>query len=494
MSHRPEHVHATAPLRRRARTLAGAAAALLLAGLPAASAAKTFEVTKTADDGAGTLRKAIERANARSGEDRINFDLPARRGKRPPAIVLASALPQITDQVRIDGYSQRGARPSRRDDGTNARIQVQLRGEGTVEQAFSLQTRKSVIAGFAISDFAGDGIVIGGETAEPVTGNRVMGNFIGTDRAGRKDDGNDGAGVRITGGATGNRIGGGKRARNLISGNGEAGVLIAGSGTDGNSIRGNLIGTDRRGKELPVDEGLPQDTGVVIQLGARFNSIGALERAKDGGANTIAFNDDDGVLIGGTQLGAADPTDANPIRFNSIHSNGGEDAIGLGINLDSGLQGTPDPFEGLEGRQPFGVDVTANDDLDPDTGPNNEQNHPEITTATDGGKRAVLAGELRSEPDATYVLDFYANFTEQAESENGDACDPSGRGEGESYLGSVEIQTDGSGVATFSDRVEKLDEGTIVTATATKLAGGDEAMQPPPATSEFSPCAEVAAG
>ncbi len=41
-------------------------------------------------------------------------------------------------------------------------------------------------------------------------------------------------------------------------------------------------------------------------------------------------HEDDGVLVGGQFRRVT--TDANPIRFNSIHSNGGDDGIGLGIN------------------------------------------------------------------------------------------------------------------------------------------------------------------
>ncbi len=50
----------------------------------------------------------------------------------------------------------------------------------------------------------------------------------------------------------------------------------------------------------------------------------------ESGRNTIAFHNDDGVLIGGQARAATDTTDANPIRFNSIHSNGGADTSAWG--------------------------------------------------------------------------------------------------------------------------------------------------------------------
>ena len=62
----------------------------------------------TCDDGGGncTLRAAIEEANAWAGADVINFTVA---GGGPHTIAPGSALPTITDQVTIDGYTQTGA-------------------------------------------------------------------------------------------------------------------------------------------------------------------------------------------------------------------------------------------------------------------------------------------------------------------------------------------------------------------------------------------------
>lgn len=78
-------------------------------------------------------------------------------------------------------------------------------------------------------------------------GNQLIGNYIGTDAFGAAALPNY-YGVQISGGAADNIIGGSTSgARNLISGNGYPGVAISGSGTSGNRILGNYIGTDITG-------------------------------------------------------------------------------------------------------------------------------------------------------------------------------------------------------------------------------------------------------
>lgn len=79
---------------------AGTALGLLLcAGFAQAS---TFSVNNTSDSGAGSLREAIVAANANSGPDTIQFNIP---GPGVKMIQLASALPPITDPVNINGYN-----------------------------------------------------------------------------------------------------------------------------------------------------------------------------------------------------------------------------------------------------------------------------------------------------------------------------------------------------------------------------------------------------
>ncbi len=180
----------------------------------------------------------------------------------------------------------------------------------------------------------------------------------------------------------------------------------------------------------------------------------------------------------------------------------GAGARGLGIDFDSGVPTVPGPFEAdPTARQPFGVDVTANGRLDGDTGPNNEQNFPVLTAGRLGQTGAADGtGRLEGERDGTYVVDVYANRTPhtaprtpQEQAPDGRACDASERGEGEVYVASTEVTTDALGSGEFGLSVPGARTGDLLTATVTKTAGGDTLMQPPPSTSEFSPCFAVEA-
>jgi len=74
------------------------------------SASGTFQVLSglgvinTNDSGFGSLRAAIEHANALAGPDVVEFDI----GSGAQTIVLASALPAVTEAVVFDGWSQPG--------------------------------------------------------------------------------------------------------------------------------------------------------------------------------------------------------------------------------------------------------------------------------------------------------------------------------------------------------------------------------------------------
>src|SRR5204863_436568 len=115
------------------------------------------------------------------------------------------------------------------------------------------------------------------------TGNKVEGNFIGTDLTGTAALANARNGVLIYS-ASGNIVGGvSPAARNVISGNGQSGIYLFGSDSRGNLIQGNLIGTDVTGAKA---------------LGNGFDGIG-IENAP-------------GNIIGGTIPGAGNLISGNP--------------------------------------------------------------------------------------------------------------------------------------------------------------------------------------
>ena len=93
------------------------------------------------------------------------------------------------------------------------------------------------------------------------------------------------------------------------------------------------------------------------------------------------------------------------------------------------------------GNETFTPDcVTLNDVLDKDSGPDGRQNHPVLTAAEVSGSRLTLRGTLSSNPDTAFDVDFYAST----------ACDPSGHGEGERYLGSANVTTGAAGTVAFT--------------------------------------------
>src|SRR5262245_5573245 len=66
----------------------------------------TFTVMNTNDSGTGSLRQAILDANAAAGPDVINFDPTAF--STPQTIRLLSSLPDITDDLTINGPTAAG--------------------------------------------------------------------------------------------------------------------------------------------------------------------------------------------------------------------------------------------------------------------------------------------------------------------------------------------------------------------------------------------------
>jgi CSLREA domain-containing protein len=260
----------------------------------------------------------------------------------------------------------------------------------------------------------------------PSLGALVQGNLIGTDVSGTAAVPNQ-AGVVLQG--TGITIGGTTpEARNVISGNSQGGVTFSDETATGNVVQGNFIGVDVNGAPLGN-----QGPGVLIQNGATGNTLGGTTA---GAGNVIAFNRPEGVrVLSGTR---------NAILGNSIFSNSS-----LGIDLF-----------------PFGV--TPNDPGDGDTGANELQNFPVITSAVTAGGSTTVSGTLNSKPNTTYRLEFFANG----------ACDPSGHGEGEEFIGAGDVTTDASGNAAFTFSFPAGD-GNVITSTATDPVGN---------TSEFSQC------
>ena len=234
--------------------------------------------------------------------------------------------------------------------------------------------------------------------------NVVQGNFIGTDVAGTNAIGNTGFGIGVWSGADGNFIGGTSvGAGNLISGNPGFSYGIAIGGANGNVVQGNLIGTDITGTNN-LGNGF---ANVALESGSTGNVIGGTGA---GAGNVIAFAASPGVVLYDAS------TMNNSIRGNSIFGNGN-----LGINFGN-------------------LGVIPNDVGDGDTGPNNYQNFPVITNAFGHAGSTIVLGKLNSATNSSFLIDVYRNLVE----------DFSGYGQGQFYVGTVSVTTDGSGNATFA--------------------------------------------
>jgi parallel beta-helix repeat protein len=140
--------------------------------------------------------------------------------------------------------------------------------------------------------------------------NLVLCNWIGLNDAGTGAAGNLLNGVLITDNARFNVIGSTATERNVISGNRANGVAIYGAGTDNNLVSGNYIGANVSGT-LAVSNTL---SGVVISDGASLNTVGGSAFSN---LNLIAGNGAYGVLIAGSNT-ATNSVELNDIGYNSI--------------------------------------------------------------------------------------------------------------------------------------------------------------------------------
>jgi CSLREA domain-containing protein len=138
----------------------------------------------------------------------------------------------------------------------------------------------------------------------------------------------------------------------------------------------------------------------------------------------------------------------NTISHNSIYGNGG-----LGIDL--GGDGVTFNHQGTV------------------AGPNNYQNYPVLTLATSDGSSTRVKGTLTSTAATTFSIDVYNNQT----------CDPTSFGDGQSYLGTLSVTTDSSGLASFDQ---------TLTVGAAEPQGISATATGPNGTSEFSYCRPVA--
>jgi hypothetical protein len=462
-------------------------AAGMLLCLNVSATADTFTVTSASALGAGSLSEAITAANSQPGADTIAFDIP---GSGEHVISVGdTGLPEVTDPVTIDGYTQPGAKANSLAVGDDAIILIRIDGSDTGDtphDGLVISAGNSCVRGLALTGFptvfngitgetlfVGKAIILQGEGNNCIegnfigissdelpyggnstglqisssnnivggtlpakrnvfeqngagvvieagtSGNIVEGNYLGTDPSGTMARGNA-IGVLVSGTAA--QIGGRTpEAANVISGN-QYGIYIASSGT-GTVVEGNLIGTDVTGLVNL------SNFNAGISITGSNNLIGGLVA---GAGNRILFNF---TAVQVKQIDSAHPALGNSILSNCIYANG------YPVDLDAGGN-----FDG----------TTRNDLGDGDTGPNNLQNFPIITSTTFLPNRTTVEGGLNSTPSTTFTLQFFSDAVALGEA---------------TFLDTETITTNAAGLAYFAFDLQPLSPDLFVTATVTDSDG-----------------------
>ncbi|MCP3981212.1 MAG: DUF11 domain-containing protein [bacterium] len=294
----------------------------------------------------------------------LKASYPSQFSAGVATITPGSALPFVLFPAVLDATTQPGwvDRPI-----------VELDGTGVAAGVSGLQVSAgaSTIRGFVINDFTFSGIRL-----DTAGGNTVQANWLGLDATGTSAAPNSGEGVFIDD-VPGNTVGGTDAAdRNVLSGNQWHGVLVEGANASGNKIEGNFIGTDPTGMvPIPNDIGVylndaPNNvvggtlvgagnlvsgndvfgvylvgaptTGNRVEgntIGLRSDGSGPLGNGGRGVgvfaavANTIGGTDPDAanVVTGSTVGIGLDSGSALTIRGNAIYGNG---SVGIDLDMD----------------------------------------------------------------------------------------------------------------------------------------------------------------
>jgi CSLREA domain-containing protein len=570
-------------------------------------------VTTAADtvdpgDGVLSLREAIQIANGQAGLDFIDFNIP---GTGVQTITVATALPVITDEIVIDGLTQPGASGNTNGPGQgfNSVLLIQLLGaQANSLEGLRLAASDCTIRGLVISNFELAGIRLAGFAAQrnliegnfigtnaagtaargndegvlvnpgssnntirgnlisgnlapavtifgdiegTVSGNRIVGNLIGTDKSGLVAIPND-EGVVIFNNAIGNFVGGPTDAeRNVISGNDGEGLTIFGApgggrpannnviqnnyigvdvtgnarlanngdgidifaGASGNQIldnvisgnigdgvdvfssavntifRGNRIGTNAAGTAAignngvgialfssahgtligagglnqisgNLNGGISVSTSIGVEIAG--NLIGTAANGVDplgNGSSGIAISDAGGVIIGGVEVGLANTIASND--GNGIEASGATNVSISGnfifSNAGHGIKAPQEVFAEIRQNSIFNNGLLGIDRELPTNA------LPMVTSSIrNGGGFAQVGGGFTGTPSSTYDVEVFTNFV----------ADPSGFGEGKDYIGRVSVSTNADGNATFAfTSAVPVAAGQFVTVTVTDSIG-----------------------
>ncbi len=312
----------------------------------------TYIVTSTADSGAGSLRDAINSANATGSTiTEIDFNIGTKgTSSGMQTISPATQLPWLTASgVFINGSSEiqwQGVTS------TSPLIELNGPGAGSGAAGLLLGGDHDSVSGLFITNFTegiqGGDCTIGGTAAgagNVISGNGsgvettglalVVGNYFGTNAAGTAALPNR-YGIEDSG--PGDTIGGTVLgARNVISGNTIAGELINNSveGTiKGDTIQGNYIGLNYNGSTAIANGNGVEIDGADVTIGGTAAGAG----------NVISGNSQNGVLIGG----ADDNASGTVVQGNLIGTDAtGTKAIGNSVGVTVSYGGNINQSQGV---------------------------------------------------------------------------------------------------------------------------------------------------
>jgi len=468
-------------------------------------------VTNVSDDidDSGSLRHAIKMANMQIGTaQRIAFNIP---GACPHVILLDSPLPDITDPLVIDGYSQPGAQPNSPESeigkvGSDAVICILLAPAASMSHALEVpggepDTTQLTVDGLGFGSsffsFSGAAIELLAGSSHFVTGSAFGGALPTTGAA----LGSLQRGVLLRGTAHNATIGGPEnRARNYFGDMLNNAIVITDSTTSGHVIQNNYIGVTPNGlsaqanaadgisatggTDVTIDDNTiaASNRGILIsgastkyftvtrnRIGVNAAGVGVAAQANDVGIE-IGGSTGEHVIGYGVNQNLATGTFSNDIRNNNT--------AGISVNPFAGnyvsIRGNRIEANGRDGTG-LGIDLGGlgqldNDGGDADTGPNRSQNYPRIKGSAPNGATRQVKGVLNSNANEVFRIDFFRSPT----------CPKGATGaNATTFVGSIDVNAGAIGIANFTAQVAPAGAPAYLTATATSSVNN---------TSELAPC------
>lgn len=457
----------------------------VLASVFSSAVAADFTVTNTNSSGPGSLYQAITDANALAGRDTIVFNIP---GPGVHVIDVSNVgLPEVTDPLILDGYTQPGSRWNSAASGNDAIILIQIdnsqRGPSP-STGLKVSAGTSIIRGLSITGFSSNGIRLTGPGGASI----VEGNFIGLAPDGVTAMPN-GTGIDVN--TTGNMVGGStERSRNIVAGGPDSYVGIAVHSTP-NNLLGNYVGTNAAGTSalapywgILVDGGIGSGVMIGSGIGGAYNRPGNVVTGRAvaiqlGSTSSflghIVYSPASGVQVAGNLIGlGSDAKTPLGTPTGVLIESGSNNFVGVNLIAFSGGVGVNvGKADSINNRisansifgRGLGISLGSesphlNDNLDADDGPNHLQNFPVITSTTRSGSDLMVQGTLHSTPNTQFLIQLFADGT--------DYFDPSRT---IIPLFGLNTTTDNNGNAQFSATVPAPSGKVDIDATATDPAG-----------------------